>query len=45
MTHAEERACRLFRKEANSECIDDDFDSGKDNFFLNKFVKAKKQKT
>jgi hypothetical protein len=43
MTQAEKRACRPFRKEANSKCIDDDSESGKEDFFLNEFEKAKNQ--
>jgi hypothetical protein len=37
--------CRPFRKGPNSECSDDDYDSGKEDFFLKEFEKAKKQKT
>jgi hypothetical protein len=33
---------RPFRKEENSECSDADSDSGKENFFLIEFEKAKK---
>jgi hypothetical protein len=44
MTQAEKCACRPFRKEVNPECIDDDSDSGKEDFFLKEFEKAKQTK-
>jgi hypothetical protein len=44
MTQTEKRACRPFRKEANSKCSDNS-DCGKEDFFLKEFEKAKMQKT
>ncbi len=48
MTQAEKRACRAFQKDANLESDDEldlTVDSGKEDFFLREFEKAKKQKT
>ncbi len=48
MTQAEKRACRAFQKDANLESDDEldlTVDSGREDFFLREFEKAKKQKT
>ncbi len=48
MTQAEKRACRAFHKDANLESDDESDlteDSGREDFFLREFEKAKRQKT